>query len=116
MYLQSERNPNEIYWELVRDLLQVQSHDEVAAWAQLIHFTTHPVYYQNYTVADLIAAQLHHTLEEKYGKVVGAPSTGSFFRNEIFRHGSLYRWTDLIERTTGEPLTADYYVEEWLGE
>jgi oligoendopeptidase F len=33
-------------------------HPEVDSWASIIHFTSHPAYYQNYLLADMIAAQL----------------------------------------------------------
>ena len=114
IYRKPEGDPHQIYWSLAHDLLHVNPLHDTAAWAHLIHYTTHPVYYQNYLIADLIAAHLAHHMRERAGGIVGEPETGRFLRDEIFVHGARYRWDELIERATGEPLRADYYVEEWL--
>jgi peptidyl-dipeptidase A len=35
-------------------------------------------------------------------------------RSKIFEPGATYRWDDMIERATGQPLTAKYFVDEFV--
>jgi peptidyl-dipeptidase A len=34
---------------------------------------------------------------------------GEFFRTKVFMPGARYPWNEMIERATGEKLTAKYY-------
>lgn len=114
MYMHPERNVTEAYWDLANDLLTVGRHPEIAAWAQLIHYTTHPVYYQNYLLGDLITAQFRHHLRKSGGGIIDRESTGTFFRDQVFRHGARRPWNELMASATGEPLNPEHYVNEWL--
>ena len=45
---------------------------------------------------------------------VGKPEIGTFLKENVFGPGALYPWKDMIKRATGEPLTARYFVEQFV--
>jgi peptidyl-dipeptidase A len=91
-------------------------------WAAKIHFAIAPCYYHNYMLGELLASQLHHKIvfdvlglkSDKDVSYVGKPEVGTFLKDNVFGPGALYPWNDMIERATGEPLTAKYYVEQFV--
>jgi carboxypeptidase Taq len=74
-------------------------------------------YFPTYTLGTLNAAQLFHAatrqvpglsdeLEQaKYGRLL------EWLRDKIHRHGRRYSPTELIERATGEPTRASYFID-----
>jgi peptidyl-dipeptidase A len=113
------RNPDQdltgLWWSLTEESLGIPRHPEVDSWAAIIHFTSHPAYYQNYLLADMIAAQLMHRLRSAQGPVLDNPATGEFFQTRIFAPGASLPWTRLLADATGEPLNVRYFLEEKLG-
>ena len=93
-----------------------------AGWASKLHFTTAPCYYHNYVLGELLASQWHHYIVHQILKLesdagvsyVGDPRIGAYFRERVFGPGALYRWDELIKRSTGEPLTPKYFVEQFI--
>jgi len=73
-------------------------------------------------LGELLASQLHHELTAKVLKVkkgqdvsyVGQKKAGQFLRGKVFEAGDLYHWNRMIDRATGEPLTAKYFVEQFV--
>lgn len=91
-----------------------------ADWAAKPHFTIAPVYYHNYMLGELMAAQLRASLV-KLAKHNGPahtlnyqdhPEFGEFFKTKIFKPGMTDPWPAFVEKATGEPLTAKYFAEE----
>jgi peptidyl-dipeptidase A len=113
------RNPDQdlsrLWWSLTGKYLEIPPHPEVESWAGIIHFTSHPAYYPNYLLADMIAAQLMHRLKSSQGTVVDNPATGEFLRTRVFARGAALPWARLMAETAGEPVNAKYYIEEKLG-
>jgi peptidyl-dipeptidase A len=106
---------NELWWELVEMLQLVDrppGRDE-PDWAAKIHVALAPVYYHNYVLGHLTAAQLRNHLE-KY--VVGGPFflselAGRYLIEAIFGQGARDDWEDTVLRATGEKLNPDYFVK-----
>ena len=69
-----------------------------------------------YTIGSVLAAQLDATMREELA-VDDLVRAGEFepihdwMTERIRRHGQRYRTDELIERATGEPLTAKYFVD-----
>lgn len=69
-----------------------------------------------YTIGSVLAAQLNAAMRESL-KVDELVRDGEFdpihdwLEERVQRHGQRYRTDELIERATGEPLTAEYFIE-----
>jgi peptidyl-dipeptidase A len=116
LYADPERDDlNSLWWDLVERLQMVNrppKRDE-PDWAAKIHIAVAPVYYHNYVLGHLIAAQLRHHLEER---VVGGPFfmsevAGRYLLEAVFGPGARNNWENIVLRATGERLNPDYFVK-----
>jgi peptidyl-dipeptidase A len=106
---------NGLWWDLVERLQLVErppGRDELD-WAAKIHVALAPVYYHNYVLGHLTAAQLRHHLEEY---VAGEPFfmselVGRYLLEAVFGPGARNGWEDTVLRATGERLNPDYFVD-----
>jgi len=105
------------WWELVgRFQLLVRPEGRVAPdWAAKLHLALAPVYYQNYLYGELVASQLQATLRARAGGIVDRQAAGAQLVAEFFSPGLSVRWDTLVERATGEPLTARHLAAELQG-
>jgi peptidyl-dipeptidase A len=53
-------------------------------------------------------------LGEKDPGYTGQPEIGEFLKEKVFKPGSRYYWNEMIEKATGEKLTANYYAEQYV--
>jgi peptidyl-dipeptidase A len=106
---------NSLWWDLVEGLQLVNcppGRDE-PDWAAKIHVAIVPVYYHNYVLGNLIAAQLRHHLEEQ---VAGGEAffmsevSGRYLQEALFGPGARNRWEDTVLGATGERLNPSYFV------
>jgi peptidyl-dipeptidase A len=122
MYGQPDQDLGRLWWEL-KERYQLLNPPETVArpdYAAKIHILTTPVYYHNYMLGELFAAQVrHHVTREVLGLAEGTepsfyerPAVGEYLRDKIFGPGSLYSWNELTRRATGEPLTAKFFADE----
>ena len=115
LYADPDRDDlNRVWWDLVEELQLVErppGRDE-PDWAAKIHVATAPVYYHNYVLGNLIAAQLRNYLESHI-------TQGPFYENEVagryllesfFGPGARENWRDTVLRATGEPLDPRHFV------
>jgi peptidyl-dipeptidase A len=102
------------WWELVERFQLVHRPDgrDAPDWAAKLHVALAPVYYQNYLYGELVASQLQSTLRERAGGIVDRPAAGALLVEEFFAPGLSLRWDALVERATGEPLTARHLAAE----
>ncbi len=102
------------WWELVArfQLLTRPDGRDAPDWAAKIHVALAPVYYQNYLYGELVASQLQATLRTRAGGIVDRREAGTMLVEEFFAPGLALRWDALIERATGEPLTARHLAAE----
>jgi len=123
LYRDPDQDLNSLWWDLVERYQFVRRPEGRNApdWAAKIHFTSSPVYYHNYMLGELFASQLHHYLvtvvlkrvDDKGFAYVGQKRVGKFLRERIFAPGARFHWDELIQRATGEPLTATYFAEQF---
>lgn len=86
-------------------------------WAASSFPTTHPVYRQNYILADLIAAQIHATLKERFGGFFDLAQSErekvfEFLRQNFYAPGNSLEWTEKLTNATGQPLSASFLTSE----
>ncbi len=110
-YQNANQDLNKLYWDLFERYMRLPRHDDIQPWAAVIHYTTHPVYLQNYLYADMIAAQTMNFLYKNYGTVSANPLVRAFLVQNYFRFGSRYNWRDLLKRGTDENLDPDYLIQ-----
>jgi peptidyl-dipeptidase A len=124
LYADPDRDLNRLWWDLVEQYQMVQrpaGRDE-PDWAAKIHFSAAPCYYHNYMLGELFASQLHDTVVRQVLKLdsdedvgyVGQKKAGRFIEAEVLRVGDVYPWNEMIERATGEPLTAKFFAAEFV--
>jgi peptidyl-dipeptidase A len=89
-------------------------------WATNKYFKSLSCNIQNYVVAEVFAAQLKHTIDNKIlnKRTLGFKNNkavGKYLIDNLYRYGDLLPWEELIEKATGEPLNSAYFVEELVG-
>ena len=51
---------------------------------------------------------------EKYVGFTNNKEIGNYMKEKIFGPGLKYYWNDMIEKATGEKLTAKYYAKQFV--
>ncbi|WP_327050926.1 carboxypeptidase M32 [Halomicrococcus gelatinilyticus] len=111
--------------DLMDEYLGVRPETDAEGCLQDIHWSSRFAGFQNYTVGSVLAAQLWATIEDELDDPTALIREGEFgpirewLTENVHRHGQRYTTDELVEEATGEPLTADYfldYVTEKYGE
>jgi peptidyl-dipeptidase A len=126
LYANPDQDLNRLWWDLVEkyQLIRRPEGRNQPDWAAKIHFTIAPCYYHNYMLGELLASQLNHTIviqvlkqpEGTQVTYVGHRPIGDFLRKKVFEAGAKYPWNEMIRRATGEPLTAKYFVGQFVAQ
>jgi peptidyl-dipeptidase A len=121
-YEDPDQDLNSLWWDFVErfQLVKRPQDRDQPDWAAKPHFTIAPVYYHNYMLGELFAAQLRHTLAELAGhegpaaelRFEGRKDFGRYLTDNIFLPGKRQPWPEFVRRATGEPLTAKYFAAE----
>ena len=105
---------NSLWWDLVERIQLVNRPPDrnEPDWAAKLHVALAPVYYHNYVLGYLTAAQLRRHLEA----IVGGPFyeseiAGRYLQEAIFGPGARDDWRTTVLRATGEELNPAYFVE-----
>ena len=122
-YENPDQNLNDLWWDLVERYQLIHRPDSAEGghhWATKIHLVVAPVYYHNYQLGRMFAAQLRHRIAEALPETMasgsfdmqGQPAVGRFLVENVFRPGALYPWPEFVRRATGEELTARYFAQQ----
>ncbi|HWL25202.1 MAG TPA: M2 family metallopeptidase [Ureibacillus sp.] len=113
LYENPDQDLNSLWWKMVSDIQLVNPPDttDQPDWASKIHFTFTPVYYQNYLLGELMAAQLLRYIENSISPDIFTKATGEMLVNEFFKPGALYHWNEKIRRITGEKLNPSHFCD-----
>ena len=107
-------------------LLQVKVADDADGVLQDVHWSHGALgYFPTYTIGNVTAAQIWNTFSRARTDHEELIRSGNFktilgwLREYIYRHGSVYPPGELLERITGEKLTARYFLaylrQKYLG-
>ncbi len=124
LYENPDQDLNKLWWDLVEKYQMVKKPKDrnMPDWATKIHIATSPCYYHNYHLGELLASQLYYTIKDKVLKLpenqqasfFNNKEAGKFLVDKVFKPGALYYWDDMIEKATGEKLTAKYYAKQFV--
>jgi len=124
LYANPEQDLNSLWWRMVEkyQLVKKPQGRNEPDWAAKIHFTIAPCYYHNYMLGELLASQLHNHItrnilkleSDKNVSYINRRELGDFLRENIFEAGAVYHWNEMIKRATGQPLTPEYYVGQFV--
>ncbi|MEW6635629.1 MAG: M2 family metallopeptidase [Actinomycetota bacterium] len=121
LYADPEREDlNGLWWDLVErfQLVERPPERDYPDWAAKIHVAIAPVYYHNYVLGHLIAAQLRRHLEVGVarGAFYESPVTGRYLIESLFGPGARADWRNTVLHATGEPLNPEHFVRSLLGD
>jgi len=108
-----QRDVTEAFWSICEDVLGITADAElreIPAWARVVHLATHPVYIQNYVIADVVAAQLDDALRKRFGRWFETPAAGAHLRDSVIAPGALLEVDELLVRASGRALDAEPYA------
>lgn len=124
MYENPDQDLNKLWWDLVEkyQMLKKPVDRNSPDWATKIHIALYPCYYHNYQLGELLASQIHYYIVDSVTKsgdyknecYIGNKDIGNWMKEKIFNVGMRYEWNDMIERATGEKLTAKYFAKQFI--
>ncbi|MFA4852487.1 MAG: M2 family metallopeptidase [Bacteroidales bacterium] len=127
LYENPDQDLNKLWWDLVEkyQLLKRPKDRNEPDWASKVHIATSPCYYHNYLLGELLASQFYYYITENVLKsndfvpstresFAGKTEVGKYFMDKVFKPGAKYYWNDMIEKATGEKLTAKYYAKQFV--
>jgi peptidyl-dipeptidase A len=122
MYANPDQDLNKLWYDYVErfQFLKRPQGRNAPDWAAKPHFTIAPVYYHNYMLGELFAAQLRTTIARQVkhdGPIsalsyAGRKSVGEFLRKKIFEPGMTKPWPEFVTEATGQPLSPAAYAQE----
>ena len=124
MYSNPEQDLNALWWNLAEkyQMLKKPHNRDMPDWATKIHIALYPCYYHNYQLGELLASQIHYYIVDNITKsgdyknecYIGNPEIGKWMNDNIFKIGMKLEWNEMIEKATGEKLTAKYYAKQFV--
>lgn len=124
MYANPDQNLNKLWWDLVEkyQMMKRPPERDMPDWATKTHIATSPCYYHNYLLGELLASQLNAYIvnnivssdDIRNPVFTGSQELGKFLIEKVFKPGRKYYWNEMIEKATGEKLTAKYYAEQFV--
>jgi len=119
MYENPDQNLNQLWWTMVEKYQLVTKPEgrDMPDWATKIHVALYPCYYHNYLLGDLLASQFYNYITTNVSKnqsFVGEKAVGTYLKEKVFMPGARYDWNVMIEKATGEKLTAKYYAKQFV--
>lgn len=122
LYRDPDQDLNALWWAMASKFQYVASPPDRDRpdWASKIHFSSAPVYYQNYILGELTASQLesaiHRNLPERREErsFVDQPAAGAWLREAVFEPGARRDWQETLMHATGEPLNPSHFMRQFV--
>jgi peptidyl-dipeptidase A len=119
MYENPDQELNSLWWDLVEkyQMLSRPEGRDMPDWATKIHIALYPCYYHNYLLGEMLASQLYGYIKANITdnlSLVGEKTAGTYLKEQVFMPGSRYRWNEMIQKATGENLTAKHFAEQFV--
>lgn len=119
MYENPDQDLNKLWWDMSAkyQLLKKPEDRNMPDWATKIHVALYPCYYHNYLLGELLASQLYMHITTSITDnpaFVNEKAIGTYLKEKVFMPGMRYPWNDMIEKATGEKLTARHYASQFV--
>lgn len=124
MYENPDQDLNKLWWDLVEkyQMLKRPEGRNQPDWVTKIHIALYPAYYHNYMLGELLASQFHSYItanilksdDLKNQSYAGNKEVGKYLNDKVFQVAAKNYWNDMIEKSTGEKLTAKYYAKQFV--
>lgn len=124
MYENPDQDLNSLWWTMVEkyQMLKKPEGRNAPDWASKIHLALYPCYYHNYQLGELFASQMHYYIVNnitKSGNIksdsyTGNAEVGKWMNEKVFSPGMRYEWNEMIEKATGEKLSARYFAKQFV--
>jgi oligoendopeptidase F len=110
--LEAYDNPQQdlavLYDRICSKYLDVDCHQS-NTWGYDPFYAAIPIYQQNYVLAEMFAYQVHHTVDQRFGRNWGREG-GSYLHDKFLIRGGSLTLDQIMEQGTGEGLSAKYLV------
>jgi len=123
LYANPDQDLTKLWWDTVEkyQLLHRPEGRTEPDWATKIHLVMAPVYYHNYIMGEMFAAQIRAKLSEMAGwkgrpsdlDFTGRRDFGEFLDREVFKPGMSIEWPALVEKSTGKALSPASFAAEF---
>ncbi len=119
MYENPDQDLNQLWWDIVEKYQMIKKPEgrNMPDWATKIHIALYPCYYHNYLLGELLASQFNNYVTAtiiKGNAEADMKAMGEYFKTNVFMPGARYQWNEMIEKATGEKLTAKYYAKQFV--
>ena len=112
-YAEPDQDLSALYNRTYSEYVGVEMH-ESPVWAYNPMYGSDPIYLQSFVVADMVARQIQHTLDKKFGTEWGKPA-GDYLRDQFYSRGARQDLSHIMQSGTGESLTAKYLIDQLRG-
>jgi oligoendopeptidase F len=110
--LEAYDNPEQdfaaLYDRICSKYLDVDCHQS-NTWGYDPFYAAIPIYQQNYVLAEMFAYQVHHTVDQRFGRNWGQEA-GSYLHDKFLIRGGSLTLDQIMRQGTGEGLSAKYLV------
>ena len=123
LYADPEQDLNRLWWDLVEKYQQIQRPEgrNEPDYAAKIHIVIAPVYYHNYMMGELFAAQVHHAIardvlagaDPATAVYAGNKAVGRYLVERVFAPGRTLDWNHLTRHASGEDLSPRAFARDF---
>ncbi|MBV8476911.1 MAG: hypothetical protein JOZ36_09615 [Acidobacteria bacterium] len=110
--LQAYDNPEQdfaaLYDHICSKYLDVECH-LANTWGYDPFYAAIPIYQQNYVLAEMFAYQVHHFLDQRFGRNWGKEA-GTYLHDKFFIRGGSLTLEEIMKQGTAEGLKAEYLI------
>ena len=112
MYADPDADLDNLWWDLVERYQQLTRPDGRSApdWAAKYHIPLAPVYYHNYELGSILAAQIEESLNQRAGGLTGNKAAGEWLRRQVFLPGARFDWRSHAEHANRRPFAMEAFV------
>ena len=108
-YADPDQDLVRLYNRIHSRYLGVEMHD-TAVWAFNPLYGSDPIYLQSYVVGEMVARQILHNLDQRFGTEWGKQA-GNYLQKKFYSRGAEQTLDELMQSGTGESPSARYLIE-----